>query len=367
LDVVNEGREAVKSFNLKARYFPISHGAIHAVIDASTIMVVFSATVVHRFSPFQIAFMIGSYDLLAFAGQGILGFGVDKLRLYKSTILLGIALTAISVVLMLSHPFTAMVVAGLGNALFHVGAGAISLNTTPGRATDPGIFVAPGALGLGLGLWLGKSGNTLLWPFLLALALSFAIAIKSTLPVVEVSSKPKLFSVRGAKAVLLLLLVSISIRAFVGFAGTYESPKLPMISFGLAFAAFAGKALGGIISDQLGWIRTSVGALLISAPFIAFGNSNGSIIIVGMFFFQMTMPVTLTAVHALMPTRPAFSFGLCSTALIVGSFVSFYEPWVVYYNSYTLLGLISLSAISIFVALNGLKERIPMKFAMATN
>jgi len=357
----------MKSFNLQAHYFPFSHGAIHAVIDASTIMVVFSATVVHRFSPFQIALMIGSYDFLAFAGQALIGFGVDKLRLYKSTILLGIALTALSVVLMLSHPFTAMVVAALGNALFHVGAGAISLNTTPGRATDPGIFVAPGALGLGLGLWLGKSGNTLLWPFLLALALSFVIAVKSSLPVMEFSSKPKLPSIRGAKAVLLLLLVSVGIRAFVGFAATYESPKIPMISFGLAFAAFAGKALGGILSDQLGWIRTSVGALLISAPFVAFGGSNGSIVMVGMFFFQMTMPVTLTAVYALMPARPGLAFGLCSLSLIVGSFVSFYDPWRVYYTSYTLLGLILLSALSILVALNGLKESIPMKFAMATN
>jgi len=357
----------MKSFNLQEHYFPFSHGAIHAVIDASTIMVVFSATVVHRFSPFQIALMIGSYDFLAFAGQALIGFGVDKLRLYKSTILLGIALTALSVVLMLSHPFTAMVMAALGNALFHVGAGAISLNTTPGRATDPGIFVAPGALGLGLGLWLGKSGNTLLWPFLLALALSFVIAVKSSLPVMEFSSKPKLPSIRGAKAVLLLLLVSVGIRAFVGFAATYESPKIPMISFGLAFAAFAGKALGGILSDQLGWIRTSVGALLISAPFVAFGGSNGSIVMVGMFFFQMTMPVTLTAVYALMPARPGLAFGLCSLSLIVGSFVSFYDPWRVYYTSYTLLGLILLSALSILVALNGLKESIPMKFAMATN
>jgi len=357
----------MKRFKLNARYFPMSHGAIHAVIDASTVMVIFSATLVHDLSPFQIVFMISSYDLLAFAGQAILGFGLDKLRLYKSVILLGIVLTAIAVVLMLTHPYIAMVAAGLGNALFHIGAGAVSLNTSPGRAAAPGIFVAPGALGLGLGLWLGKSGNTVLWPFLLALALSFVITTRSSMPIIEMYLKPKIFSIKGALTILFLLLVSIGIRAFVGFAGTFECPKLPVVSFGLAFAAFGGKTLGGIISDRLGWIRTSVGALLISAPLIALGNANSSIIILGMFFFQMTMPVTLTAVYSLMPRRPAFSFGLCSSALVLGSFAAFYKPWVVYYSPYVFLGLITLSALLIFVALNGLRELMPMKCAVATH
>ena len=357
----------MKSFNLKTRYFPISHGVIHGVIDASTVMVVFSATVLHGLSPSHIALMIGGYDLLAFAGQAIFGFGSDTLRLYKSTILLGIALTALSVVLMPADPFIAMVAAGLGNALFHVGAGAVALNTNPGRAADPGIFVAPGALGLALGLWLGKSGNTVLWPFLLALALSFAVTIKSSLPMLERYTPSKNSSIKEAMAILFLLLVSIGIRAFVGFAGTHECPKLPVVSFCLACAAFGGKALGGIISDRLGWIRTSVGALLISAPLIALGHASSSIIILGMFFFQMTMPVTLTAVYSIMPRWPAFSFGLCSTALVVGSFAAFYQPLGACYSPYLFFGLITLSAMLIFVALTGLKECISMKYAVATH
>jgi hypothetical protein len=161
------------------------------------------------------------------------------------------------------------------------------------------------------------------------------------------------------------LLVSISIRAFVGFAGAHECPKFPLISFGLAFAAFGGKACGGIISDRLGWIPTSVGALLLSAPLIALGGSNSSIIMLGMFFFQMTMPVTLTAVWALMPGKPAFSFGLCSLALVIGAFAAFYKPWLVFYTSSVFFGLITLSAIAILAALSELKEFMPVQCAVA--
>ena len=356
----------MKSFTLKERYFPISHGVIHAVVDASTVMVIFSATVVHNLAPHQIAFMICGYDLLAFAGQAILGLGIDKLRLYKSVILTGIAFTVISVLLMLTYPFVAMIMASLGNALFHVGAGAVALNTNPGRAADAGMFVAPGALGLAVGSWLGKGGNTALWPFLLVLLLSLVITLKSNLPIVAPSSSHGNVSIKGAFAILSLWLVSISIRAFVGFAGAHECPKLPLISFGLAFAAFGGKACGGIISDRLGWIRTSVGALLLSAPLIALGSSYSSIIMLGMFFFQMTMPVTLTAVWALMPGKPAFSFGLCSLALVLGAFAAFYEPWAVYYNAPVFIALITLSAVSIFAALNSLKEFESVNYVVAS-
>jgi hypothetical protein len=68
-----------------------------------------------------------------------------------------------------------------------------------------------------------------------------------------------------------------------------------------------------------------------------------------------------------MPRRPAFSFGLCSLALVLGSFAAFYKPWVIYYSPFVLFGLITLSALLIFVALNGLKECMPMKCAMAAH
>jgi FSR family fosmidomycin resistance protein-like MFS transporter len=357
----------MKIFNLKDSYFPITHGAIHAVIDASTVMVVFSTSVAHHLPPLHTAFMIYGYDLLAFAGQALFGYGMDRLRIYRSVTLLGIVLAACSVLLMLTDSLIAVVTAGLGNALFHVGAGAVVLNTNPGRAADAGIFVAPGALGLALGTWLGKGGNTVLWPFLLALSLSFAIAVKSSLPRMENHSTTNIVPVKVTMAILFLLLFSISIRAFVGFAVAHECPKLPLVSFSLACAAFGGKALGGIISDRLGWIRTSVGALLISAPLIALGGSNGSVVILGMFFFQMTMPVTLTAVYALMPAQPAFSFGLCSLALVLGACAAFNEPWAIYYNAYVFFGLITLSALAIFVALIGLRECIHIKGAAAAH
>ena len=57
----------------------------------------------------------------------------------------------------------------MGNALFHVGGGSISLNLTPKKAFAPGIYVAPGAFGILLGTLLGKGGQFIAWPFILGL------------------------------------------------------------------------------------------------------------------------------------------------------------------------------------------------------
>ena len=54
------------------------------------------------------------------------------------------------------HPLMATTLAGIGNALFHVGGGTISLNLKQGKASIPGVFVAPGGIGLFAGLMISK-------------------------------------------------------------------------------------------------------------------------------------------------------------------------------------------------------------------
>ena len=150
---------------------------------------------------------------------------------------------------------------------------------------------------------------------------------------------------------LALLLFSILIRALVGQAGSYQCPKASTALFALGSAAFAGKALGGILSDRFGWTLTSVTALLISAPLIALGGPNYTIIALGMFFFQMTMPVTLSAISMIMPGRPGFSFGLASLVLIAGTLPTYFSEPRAYYSPGAFFAVILISAVAIFFGL----------------
>jgi FSR family fosmidomycin resistance protein-like MFS transporter len=264
-----------------------------------------------------------------------------------------------------------MILAGLGNASFHVGAGAITLCASEGRSAPNGIFVAPGALGLTFGLWFGRSGAELMWPFYVVLGVSFAWTL--LLPVPDEHrvrtrverdrppGAPDLGRVRFAHVIVVLLLVSIVVRSLVGYSGAYQCPSGPLKLFGLGAAAFGGKALGGIVSDRLGWMEVSVGALLLSAPFIAFGGPNIELLLIGMFLFQMTMPVTLSAVALCYPKRPGLAFGLTALALIIGVLPTFSQAATQFYGPGMFLALILASALSVWLGLRMLGDRNPIR------
>jgi len=354
-----------------ARRLPFVYGAMHAVVDASSAMVVFAAMRMHGIA-FREAFcFVVIYDLLAFALQVLIGAGTDKIRRPRGVLMAGLALLSFGTLALSFEPYVAMVLVGVGNAAFHVGAGAISLRIEPRRATHAGIFVGPGALGLAFGIWFGKTGPAMAWPFTLGLSIAFVATLFLPDPEHPYEMQPEpapgdaqaRAAARTARPWLVvgLLLFSVLVRSVVGMAGSYRCPKQVVVIFTLASAAMMGKALGGVVSDRLGWIETSVAALLLSAPLIAFGGSAWWVVAAGMFLFQMTMPVTLTALSIVFPSRPGLAFGLASLALIVGALMTFSADVRALYGPWPFLALILLSAASMAAGLRLMGDLNPAR------
>ena len=116
-----------------------------------------------------------------------------------------------------------------------------------------------------------------------------------------------------------LLLGSVAVRAAIGglLSGSWQTPAFAV--FALATAALAGKCIGGLLSDRLGWRSSSVFALLLAAPLVAAGLQRFDAALTGMLVFQFTMPVTLAAVYLALPRRPGLAFGLPCLALLLGA------------------------------------------------
>ncbi len=298
-------------------------GAVHAMVDCASGFVVFRDVGGGDYVHATVLTLVVLYNAIAFGGQTFAGLLADRLRWYRGMAAAGVALAAVALVVAPASTWAGIVIVGIGNAFFHVGAGAHVLAASGDRSTESGVFVGPGAVGLAAGIWLGGHGVPARWVIVALLLLSAplllqigrrAVRTTATLPRVE-AGLLVVAIVCGA-----CLVGSVTVRALVGgtVAGAWRGVS-PEVMWALAIAAMSGKMLGGFVADRLGWATTSVLALVISAPLISFfvGTPWGAV--AGMLIFQMTMPVTLKAMHHVLPERPGLAFGIPCMALLAGA------------------------------------------------
>jgi FSR family fosmidomycin resistance protein-like MFS transporter len=253
-----------------------------------------------------------------------------------------------------------LLLAGLGNALFHVGAGAMVLAGSGERAAPAGVFVAPGALGLGLGLILGRKLLTVpLWPFLFALVAACIAVLLVSARSKQAPVEPVARSARRHGVVLLilsLLALSVAVRSLVGTVSCDACPRGLFLMVALPVAAFAGKLVGGFLADRFGFIDLATVALLGSAPLLAFSGGDFWLALPGLLVFQMTMPITLVATLRALPAWPGFGFGVLCLALVAGTLPA-YLPGGWRPQGLVLLLLVLGSAAALYLALRLLQTR----------
>ena len=333
--------------NLKSYLNLAGYSVVHGIVDLSCAAIVFGTLLFHGTNVHDVFIFVIVYNLLAFALQAPFGLLVDKFQVAKESALIG-CLILLSAFFFFDTPALVVILSGLGNAFFHVWGWSISLNFSPQKATAPGIFVAPGALWLAIGILIWKGGWFVAWPFIVLLVASCVFIILSKLPNINYKTeyiKPK---VKYFELVILLLLLSVSIRSLYGLAAAWKADVT--LLFILTSAIVLGKALWGIVWDKFGWTRTAIVALVISAPLLAFFPSVPALAILWAFLFQMTMPITLTALSNMLPWRSATAFGLTVLALIIGILPTYiWAKWFLG-NKRIILTIVFISAISLLVS-----------------
>jgi FSR family fosmidomycin resistance protein-like MFS transporter len=325
-------------------------GVAHFVVDAVCVTSVLRASPASDAVASSALVFVLSYDLLAFAGQVPLGWLVDRVSPRKAAALAGVLLSALALAVGKAG-LAVIALAGVGNALFHVGAGAIVLSNSQSKAAPAGVFVAPGALGLGLGIILGRAlPRTPLWPLAFAIAVA-CVAVATIADTRRKDSPPRSeLPAKRVAAILALLFFSVTVRSLVGTVGCDGCPPGMFLLVAVPVVAFSGKLTGGFLSDRFGWTEVSVAALLTSAPLLAFSGGDPWLALPGLVIFQMTMPVTLMAAYRALPANPGLSFGVLSTALVGGTLPA-YLPGGWRPHGTALLALVLASAAALYVAL----------------
>jgi len=329
----------------KVATYLLIYGLAHAFVDASCMILLLGGIDVKG----DLLTYILIYNLLAFGLQLPFGLIIDRIHQPVLTAVLGCAILSIALILFI-HPLVAIILAGIGNALFHVGGGTVSLNLRPGKAALPGVFVAPGGIGLFAGGVILK-----LYGFHPEYFVVFLLVMG--LIIFFVKSPSIFYEIKRAKAVnylvltILLLLITICIRSAVGLSINFPWKSNMTLLILLTASIALGKGLGGFLADYFGWIKITVSGLALSALLLFFGPQMAAAGIAGLFMFNLTMPVSLVAISNLLPGRPGFSFGLTTFAMVAGALPTFFNAKTFLSASPVILGLVILSAIILFVGL----------------
>ena len=313
----------------------------HFLVDAVCV----SAVLGFGAEGMQLSNAVVLYNTLAFSTQCLVGLLLDRINskrvagsagsVRRSGLLasLGMMLVAAGAMTGLissrsSGMLFAMVVAvGLGNSLFHVAGGIVTLEKSGGKAAPLGVFVAPGAFGVTLGTLYPK----------IAAAAATALAVFAVIGALMYSGRVfagALLDDEGRSGAVIgngdpgfpmapavLLTAAVAVRAIGGSAAVFSWKQGAFDALLLTLFVFLGKSLGGFMCDRIGAEKSALASILPAAVLTAFFAGNMALSLAGQLLINLTMPVTLWLLYRLMPKEPGLAFGLAASALWPGTII----------------------------------------------
>lgn len=261
----------------------------------------------------------------------------------------------------LIHP----AVLGTGNAFFHAGAGVYVMQTDErycrkGRML--GVFVAPGAMGIFLGGFLGRAFKMFseLGKIVYYLMIVLVFVFRSvTMWLDRVRDRSKTEEEQGCKkstvsegretqengtepavqgecpdtdradrkkrivSVIICCFAVVVLRSAVGLRISFDWNNTFVTGLTVTLAVVLGKMAGGFTAAGTGSFATSFISLLPAAVLFCFPGSQICSLI-ALFCFNMTMPVTLYILYKELPGQKGFVFGLLTFGLFLGALPSLF-------------------------------------------
>jgi FSR family fosmidomycin resistance protein-like MFS transporter len=269
------------------------------------------------------------YNFAAFALQMPIGLLADRWNRNGVCAAIGCGLIALAF-LFGDYAILSVMIAGVGNGLFHVGGGIDVLNVSKDKPLLLGIFVSPGAIGIYLGTMLGK--QLTLSVFVVVSVLFFIMLLLLFLQYIEkrnFRSVNALLSFEGLASPKVLiaigsLLLVVILRSYIGMTSTFGWKSSAFWAMLYVGAVVFGKIGGGILAVFVGLKKTCILSLSLAAVFFLFSD-HPALGIAAVFFFNMTMPLTLWAVAKLLAGSKGFSFGLLTFGLFLGFLPTYLE------------------------------------------
>lgn len=329
------------------------YSVIHFAVDLACAVLVsnFVTQKMGQGTDLFIAILI--YNFFAFAMQLPIGIIADKIN--KNAICSAIGCLLIAIAFGFANiGIIASLIAGIGNAMFHIGGGIDVLNISSKKATLSGIFVSTGAMGIFLGGKSASIGFNKYYIVIIILLLS-AIALFGLYKQIKGKVKNEkviIPKINNTEIIAISCLIfTVIVRGYVGLILSFEWKNSFILTLISIFAVVFGKMLGGIIGDRIGFMKVSLVSLIVSAFLFIFAFSNSVIGILAILLFNMTMPITLTALSNILFNNKGMAFGLLTVALFVGAVPVFFGYTNIIFSPIGLCITTLMSAIILYIGI----------------
>lgn len=294
-------------------------GLAHFVNDACAGWIIARLALAADADPMAAAVAVLAYDGLAFAFQPLAGWWVDRLGEPKRWAVFGLALSALSAVLVVLIPdvwFVPAIMAGVGSALFHAGGATLVFDGGGDEHTSLfAIFTAPGVIGLGIGTVFVALGQATAQTLVLV-ALAGVIGMATMRWQHRRVQRAPLRAVTGDRLDLLLILTVAVVALRSTAYSTLEAvaPHTVDMVLLISISAGVGKLGGGLLADRLGDGPATWYSLAAGVGFLMLGSvlpgGPGPPFWLGIACLQASTPITLAALMRLQPRQPGFAAGL---------------------------------------------------------
>ena len=297
------------------------YSLLHFLVDLACALLVIHLVCPNLDSIYKIVLAETIYNFFAFAMQLPIGIIADYVN--KNAILAAAGCLIVAASFAFSKiGLLACFVAGVGNALFHVGGGIDVLNISNKKAMLSGIFVSTGAMGIFLGGKAAYLGFTKFYLVVIPLIIAAPLLIMLYRSIKD-KVKNEEFRIpdlgKAAKIAIVCLMLTVVIRGYVGLILAFEWKSNFILALISIFAVVFGKMLGGIIGDKIGYMKTSIFSLVVSSILYIFAFESAVCGIIATLLFNMTMPITLIALSNMFPNAKGTAFGMLTFALFLGA------------------------------------------------
>ena len=303
--------------SIKPIYLGILYSFVHFSVETACFYLLFSRMVA---TDYWFAYAL-IFDAVSFLPQSVVGYIADKFPRFPYGVL-GLIIILASLFIKLNA--LAVIVISIGNVLSHVDGAEKTLNNCNNKITPNAIFVGGGAFGVVTGNLLGLLNVKwlILIPIVLIIISVVVVLIIQKYSIVDTENLP--FTLKevndniGDAFLIVLVLFVVTVRGYIGYAVPTDWNVSNFLTILLFVSMGAGKMLGGVLADKLGYKLTSFISLIASIPFLLFGNSIAVVSLVGVLLFNMTMPVTVGILYSRFPKNPGYAFGITTIGLFLG-------------------------------------------------